>query len=307
MAEPVTPPQLDLRSKTVVVTGGANGIGAQTVREYYARGANVVVADLPSSRTAAETLIFSFAEPARALFIPTNIVVWDDMKSLFKATVENFGPVHIVVANAGMMESQGFYDMELDEHGELKEPIESYRVIDVNLKGTMNTLRLAMHHMSTNPEDSIGQSRGSVVLVASTSGYFGGSGVVSYVASKHGVIGLLRSSQIAAARYNVRVNGVAPFFTPTHITSSYSERWRASGLPANTVEDVALAILQTSLDPLMRGRCCLAAGKRTNEIEAARTALLPMWVGEEMANILAEGGRFFDKIGGYPLPKIRPS
>lgn len=139
MTEPVTPPQLDLRSKTVVVTGGANGIGAQTVREYYARGANVVVADLPSSRTAAENLIFSFTEPARALFIPTNIVVWDDMKSLFKATVENFGPVHIVVANAGIMESQGFYDIEVDEHGELKEPIESYRVIDVNLKGTMNS------------------------------------------------------------------------------------------------------------------------------------------------------------------------
>lgn len=81
------------------------------------------------------------------------------------------------------------------------------------------------------------------------------------MASKHGVIGLLRSSQIAAARYNVRVNGVAPFFTPTHITSSYSERWRASGLPANSVEDVALAILQTSLDPLMRGRCCLVRSR----------------------------------------------
>ncbi|KAJ9645985.1 hypothetical protein H2201_005530 [Coniosporium apollinis] len=139
MAEPATPPQTDLRSKTVIVTGGANGIGAQAVREYYNRGANVVIADLPNVREAAETLISSFAEPARALFIPANIAVWDDMKRLFKATVERFGRVHIVIANAAIMESKSFYDMEVDENGELKEPTESYRVIDVNLKGTMNS------------------------------------------------------------------------------------------------------------------------------------------------------------------------
>lgn len=77
---------------------------------------------------------------------------------------------------------------------------------------------------------------GSIVLVSSTSGYFGGTGVSAYIASKHGVIGLLRSSQLAVKKHGIRVNGVAPFHTPTHITASFSEQWKAAGLESNTVE-----------------------------------------------------------------------
>ena len=94
-----------------------------------------------------------------------------------------------------------------------------------------------MHAMKSNALDLDG-ARGSVILIASTSGYFGGTGVVSYISSKHGVVGLGRSSQRAANQLNVRVNIVAPFFTPTYITTGYSEEWKKRGLPANTVEDV---------------------------------------------------------------------
>jgi NAD(P)-dependent dehydrogenase (short-subunit alcohol dehydrogenase family) len=79
---------------------------------------------------------------------------------------------------------------------------------------------------------------GSVVLVASTSGYFGGTGVNAYVASKHGVVGLLRASQRAAQKCGVRVNAVAPFFTPTHITASFAGRWKEAGFEGNTPEGV---------------------------------------------------------------------
>ncbi|KAI4688622.1 uncharacterized protein J4E84_004552 [Alternaria hordeiaustralica] len=146
------------------------------------------------------------------------------------------------------MESKGFFDFEEDEHGELMEATEAGRVIDINLKGTMNTLRMAIHSMKSNPPDADG-ARGSIVLIASTSGYFGGTGVVSYISSKHGVVGLSRASQSVARQLGVRVNVVAPFFTPTHITSGYSEKWKESGLPANTTEDVAIAIVSTSVDP----------------------------------------------------------
>jgi NAD(P)-dependent dehydrogenase (short-subunit alcohol dehydrogenase family) len=125
--------------KTVIVTGGAGGIGAQTIRTFHSNGCNVVIADLPFAKSAAETLIASLSEPSRALFHPTNIIDWNDMKSLFKTTVKKFGQVDIVIANAGMMESKEFFDFEEDENGELKEPNDAYRVIDVNLKGTMNS------------------------------------------------------------------------------------------------------------------------------------------------------------------------
>jgi NAD(P)-dependent dehydrogenase (short-subunit alcohol dehydrogenase family) len=126
-------------AKTVIVTGGAGGIGAQTIRTFYQYGCNVVIADLPFTKSAADRLIASLLDPSRALFHPTNIVDWNDMKSLFKKTTEKFGQVDIVIANAGMMESKEFFDFEEDEKGELKEPGDAYRVIDVNLKGTMNS------------------------------------------------------------------------------------------------------------------------------------------------------------------------
>lgn len=115
--------------------------------------------------------------------------------------------------------------------------------------------------MKDNQPDASGW-RGSVVLVASTSGYFGGTGVVSYVSSKHGVVGLLRSSHTAAQRLGIRVNSVAPFVTPTFITEAYLSAWKAEGLPTNTPADVAMGILHMSLDTNMKGKCCLVGQTR---------------------------------------------
>jgi NAD(P)-dependent dehydrogenase (short-subunit alcohol dehydrogenase family) len=117
---------------------------------------------------------------------------------------------------------------------------------------TNKALRMAMHSLSSNPQDAL-DFKGSIVLIASTSGYFGGTGVVSYISSKHGVVGLARASQRKASESGIRVNVVAPFFTPTYITTGYSDEWRKRGLPANTVEDVARAIVETSVDPERKG------------------------------------------------------
>jgi NAD(P)-dependent dehydrogenase (short-subunit alcohol dehydrogenase family) len=106
--------------------------------------------------------------------------------------------------------------------------------------------------MLSNALDSDG-SKGSIVLIASTSGYFGGTGVVSYISSKHGVVGLARASQRKANELGIRVNVVAPFFTPTYITVGYSDEWKKRGLPANTVEDVAKTIVEMSIASERKG------------------------------------------------------
>lgn len=123
----------------MIVTGGAGGIGAQTICAYHSAGCNVVIADLPFAKDAAEKFISELSDPRRAMFHATNIINWDDMRALFRETKSRFGQVDVVVANAGLMESKGFYEFEEDEGGELKEPSEAYRVVDVNLKGTMNS------------------------------------------------------------------------------------------------------------------------------------------------------------------------
>ena len=108
--------------------------------------------------------------------------------------------------------------------------------------------------MQCNPPNFLGSSRGSIVLISSTSGYFGGTGVGAYVASKHGISGLLRASQSVAQTTGVMVNAVAPFFTPTAITAGFADEWARAGLKANTTEDVASAIGQAAMSD-GSGRC----------------------------------------------------
>ncbi|KAF2450033.1 NAD(P)-binding protein [Karstenula rhodostoma CBS 690.94] len=284
------------KPKTVIVTGGAGGIGAQTIRAFYEKGCNVVIADLPSSKDAAQQLISSLSDPSRAFYCPSNISDWDSMRALFRGAKKKYGQVDIAIANSGMMESRNFFDFEEDEGGELLESRDSQRVLDVNLKGTLNS--------KSNPLDSDG-ARGSIILTASTSGYFGGTGVVSYIATKHGVVGAARASQRKAKELDIRVNVLAPFFTPTYITGRYSDEWKKRGLPANTVEDVADAVVSTSTDPAHKGHHIMVAGAFIKEIETVRTALTKEWLGEDITDVMVKGGEFFNDIGGYPMPKPR--
>jgi len=126
-----------LSSKTAIITGGSGGIGAATVSHFHDHGCNVVIADLPHTRPVAEALIATLS--SRVIFVPTDILNWASISDLFKEAKTRFGSVEVVVANAGMMESSEFFNEDLDEHGELKEPEGAYKVLDVNLKGTMNS------------------------------------------------------------------------------------------------------------------------------------------------------------------------
>lgn len=131
-----------LSSATVVVTGGANGIGASTARLFHSYGAKVVIADLPSAQASALALISSLPETSRdrIAYIPTDILDWGSLTNLFKSSISKFSQVDIVIANAGMMESKPFFDdADVDENGDLREPSQSHQVIAVNLKGTMNS------------------------------------------------------------------------------------------------------------------------------------------------------------------------
>jgi NAD(P)-dependent dehydrogenase (short-subunit alcohol dehydrogenase family) len=131
-------------SKTVIITGGANGIGAATARLFNEHGASVVVADLELCRPTAERLINSFKRPDCAMFVPVDILNWAQMKDLFKHTIQRFNRIDIVVANAGIMETSSVLEPnKVDENGELQESQEAFKVIDVNIKGTLNSERLS--------------------------------------------------------------------------------------------------------------------------------------------------------------------
>jgi len=163
-----------------------------------------------------------------------------------------------------------------------------------------------MYHMRSNPPCFPDSSRGSIILISSTSGYFGSSGVASYISSKHDVTGVLRASQGAANQLDIRVNGIAPFYTPTHMTSGYSALWSKSSVPGNTVDDLAQAITQTAMDSSRSGKCFLVALGKMIELEIFYNAMVPEWVGSDVAELMNSAGRFMKDIGGYKLPQERP-
>ncbi|PLB55599.1 dehydrogenase with different specificitie [Aspergillus steynii IBT 23096] len=291
-----------LTSKTVIITGGAGGIGSATAKIFNEHGTNVVIADIPASQSRAEKLVASLPYPSRAMYVPVDIVDWDQMQGLFKRVVRQFGGIDTVVANAGIMESKDVLDMDdVDEKGDLVDSKEAFEVIDVNVKGTFNTLRLAMHYMRSAPDTSAPKS---IVLVSSISGYFGGADLTAYTTSKHAVIGMLRDAHHAAARHNIRVTGVAPSFTPTRLTAGLCKNWQEAGYEANSPESIGMVIAQISVDQTVAGGSCILIGRECRrETELTRSEVLEPWMGADALGLMKEAFEFVVSIGGYPLPE----
>lgn len=129
----------DAHGKTVLLTGSARGIGAETASLLNQHGCNIVVTDLPSAAPQAEALLQSMRFPERAIFVPASVTDWSQLVHTFKEGVRVFGRIDIVVANAGIMESRAVLEVETDVNGDPTASMEGSNVIDVNLKGTLNS------------------------------------------------------------------------------------------------------------------------------------------------------------------------
>lgn len=122
------------------MTGGANGIGLECVKLMYDKGARISVADLENQRPTFHAWVMSLKEPERLLFHACDVTLWESLKSAFEKTIDEFGSIDVVVTSAGIMETEDFFDTRSTDSQNkepLKEPLEAFRVIDVNLKGTI--------------------------------------------------------------------------------------------------------------------------------------------------------------------------
>lgn len=128
-----------LKDTTTIITGSARGIGAATAALFNKYGGNVIITDLPSLKAEALSLIESLECPERALFVSASVTEWEQLVEVFKIGQEKFGTIDIVVANAGIMESRPVLDIEVNENGDPVESREANKVIDVNLKGALNS------------------------------------------------------------------------------------------------------------------------------------------------------------------------
>ncbi|SES44800.1 NAD(P)-dependent dehydrogenase, short-chain alcohol dehydrogenase family [Pedococcus cremeus] len=196
---------MQINENTVaLVTGGASGLGGATTRRLHAAGASVVILDLPSSP--GKALAEEFGDHVR--FAPADVRDEAQVQAAIDATRE-LGTLRIVVNCAGV----GTPGRVVGKRGPL--PLEDFKnVIDINLVGTFNVLRLGAAAMLDN--EPVDGDRGVVVMTASIAAYDGQIGQAAYAASKGGVVGLTLSAARDLADKAIRVMTVAPgtFETP---------------------------------------------------------------------------------------------
>lgn len=198
---------MDLNGISALVSGGASGLGEATARELASAGATVVVADLNAERGQA------VAKEIDGVFVSTDVSQEDQVKAAVQAAVDTGKPLRAAVSCAGI----AWASRTVDRHGNPHD-LDSYqKVIQVNLVGTFNVLRIAAAEIGrTEPINEDGE-RGSILNTASLAGIEGQIGQISYSASKGGVIGMTLPAARDLAAMGITVNTIAPGILETPI------------------------------------------------------------------------------------------
>lgn len=203
-----------LARSSVLVTGGASGLGLATARLMHGKGAEVVIFDLPRSRGAEVAAEFG----ARTQFVAGDVRRSDDVSAAVDACTSR-APLRLAVAAAGVVGSpQRLLRREGSD--------ESDTIIDVNLKGTLQVLVHAGAAMAA--QDIEGEDRGVVVCTASIAAYDGQIGQVAYAASKAAIAGLVLPAAREFGRHQIRVMAIAPGLFETPMLASLPEEARTS-------------------------------------------------------------------------------
>lgn len=195
---------MDISNKTVLVTGGASGLGMATVRRLVAAGASAVIADLASSD--GEVITKELGERVR--FAPTDVTDEADVQAAVDAATE-LGGLDVVVNCAGIVSATRVVG-RMGPH-----PLPDFRrAIEINLIGTFNVIRLAAARMAEEPTEA--EERGVIVNTASVAAFDGQIGQAAYAASKAGVAGMTLPIARDLAQHRIRVMTIAPglFHTP---------------------------------------------------------------------------------------------
>lgn len=199
--------EMDFTGKVAVVTGAGNGIGRATALAFAKSGAKVVVVDRDTAAGEATAGIIR-QQGSEALFVAADVTKSADVQNYVKAALDAYGRIDCFFNNAGI-EGAWKHTAEYDE-------AMFDQVIAVNVKGVFLGLRHVLPVM-------IAQQSGAVVNTASVAGLVATPGMPAYVASKHAVIGLTKTTAGEVARDGVRVNAVCPGPVDTRMIHSLEQ------------------------------------------------------------------------------------
>ena len=197
---------MKISDTVAIVTGGASGLGEATVRNFAEGGAKVVIFDMNESR--GKDVAKELGDGV--VFQKVDVTSEDSVAAGIETAMSNFGRINACVNCAGI----GFAMKTMGKEGP-----HSYdhfkKVLEVNLFGTFNTLRLAVEKMTENEPNEDGE-RGVIINTASVAAYDGQKGQVAYSASKGGIVGMTLPIARDLSFYGIRICAIAPglFLTP---------------------------------------------------------------------------------------------
>jgi NAD(P)-dependent dehydrogenase (short-subunit alcohol dehydrogenase family) len=210
---------MNLNGTAAIVSGGASGLGEATARALAEAGCRVLVADLNKERGTA------IAAEIGGAFVSTDVADEQSVQAAVDGAADLGAPLRVAVSCAGI----GWASRTVGRDGSPHDLASYRKVIDVNLIGTFNVMRIAASAIArTEPVDADGL-RGVVINTASVAGLEGQTGQVAYSASKGGIIGMTLPAARDLAAIGVRVNTICPGIidTPIYGTGQASEDFKA--------------------------------------------------------------------------------